>query len=114
MKQGNRPKERGFALHTDHLDSGERIRIGVEGEMDLSVVDLVDREMERAEATEASRIVLDLDQVEFMDASGVRLLLDVNARSDGDGRRLRITSGSPQVRRVLELTGTSELLPIEG
>jgi len=117
MPQGNhalKPTERRFALHTDHLDSGERIRVGVEGEMDLSVVGLVDREVERAEATTASKIVLDLDELEFMDAAGVGLLLQLNARSQGNGRRLRIAGeGSPQVQRVLELTGVSAMLPFE-
>jgi anti-anti-sigma regulatory factor len=31
----------------------------------------------RAEATEASKIELDLDQLDFLDASGVRLLRDL-------------------------------------
>lgn len=117
MSQGYRvaePKERRFELHSDRLDRGEHIRVGVEGEMDLSVIALIDREMERAEATDATRIELDLDKLEFMDASGVRLLLELNARSEGNGWRLRITgAGSPQVRRVLDLTGVGELLPLE-
>jgi anti-anti-sigma factor len=117
MPQGNqalKPTERRFAVHTDHLDSGERIRVGVKGEMDLSVIGLVDREVERAEATAASQIVLDLDELDFMDAAGVGLLLQLSARSQSNGGRLRIAGeGSPQVRRVLELTGVSAVLPFE-
>jgi anti-sigma B factor antagonist len=82
------------------------------GEMDLSVIGLADREMRRAEATDAERIVLDLDGLEFMDASGIRLLLNASKRSRSNGGRLRITrAASPQVQRVLELTGVGELLP---
>ena len=117
MSQGNQalePKQRNFALHSNRLDRGERIRVGVEGEMDLAVIGLVDREVQRAEATEASKIVLDLEELEFMDASGVRLLLQLNARSESNGGRLRITRArSPQVQRVLQLTGVGELLPFE-
>jgi anti-anti-sigma factor len=117
MSQGNQvlePNQRNFGLHSDRVDAGGQIRVGVEGEMDLSVIALVDREVERAEATDASKILLDLDELEFMDASGVRLLLDLSARSEGDGGRLRITGArSPQVQRVLELTGADALLPIE-
>jgi anti-anti-sigma factor len=80
--------------------------------MDLSVIGRVDREMRRAEATDASRIVLDLDELEFLDASGIRLLLHLNARSLGNGSRLRIRRArSPQVQRVLELTGVGDMLP---
>ncbi len=103
---------RRFVVRSDRIRGHEYIRVA--GEMDLSVIGLVDREVERAEASDATRIVLDLDQLEFMDASGIRLLLNLNARSEGDGRRLRITPATaPQVQRVLELTGARELLPFE-
>ena len=102
-----------FAVHCERVNGSEHIRIA--GELDLSVIGAVDREIERAEATDAGRIVLDLDDVEFMDASAVRLLLHLSERSASNGKRLRITrAGAPQVQRVLELTGVGELLPFEG
>ena len=64
--------------------------------------------------SDRQKIELDLDQLDFLDASGVRLLLDLAQRSRRNGRRLRIKPGnSPQVRRVLELTGVVEHLPLE-
>jgi anti-anti-sigma factor len=99
-----------FELLSERDAGGERIT--VRGEMDFSVIGDVDREMRRAEATDAARIVLELDELEFMDASGVRLLLSASERSQGNGGRLRITRAqSPQVQRVLELTGVGEVLP---
>jgi anti-anti-sigma factor len=104
--------ERDFAMRSERVNDSERIRLL--GELDLSVIVLVDHEMERAEASDASRIVLDLERLEFLDVSGIHLLLDLNERSRGNGRRLRISrSGAPQVQRVLELTGVGELLPFE-
>ncbi|MDX6606617.1 MAG: hypothetical protein QOD14_1157 [Solirubrobacterales bacterium] len=99
-----------FALQSERTDAGEHVR--VLGEMDLSVIGRVDREMQRAEATDAARIVLDLDELEFLDASGIRLLLHLNARSQRDGGRLSIRPArSQQVQRVLELTGVGDVLP---
>lgn len=116
MEQGKqgRPDARdcGFSVQTEHDETVERVR--VLGEMDLAVVEELDSEMRRVEATGAARIELHLDQLEFLDASGVRLLLNLNRRSRTNGSRLRIRPAtSPQVRRVLELTGVEELLPIE-
>jgi anti-sigma B factor antagonist len=106
------PADRRFAVSGERVNGTARVRL--EGEMDLAVIGEVDREMQRAEATDAERIVLDLDGLEFMDASGIRLLLELNERSQSNGGRLRITGiGAPQVRRVLELTGVDELLPLE-
>jgi anti-anti-sigma factor len=104
--------DRHFTVGSERVNGSAHIR--VTGELDLSVIGAVDREMERAEASNATRIVLELDELEFMDASGVRLLLHLNDRSQNNGRRLRITrAAAPQVQRVLELTGVDELLPFE-
>jgi anti-anti-sigma factor len=115
MSQGmkGRPnlKGRNFAVQSEQTNAGEHIR--VLGELDLSVTGLVDREIRRAEATDAPSIVLDLQQLEFLDASGIRLLLRASGRSQADGNRLRIRRASaPQVERVLELTGVGEILPL--
>jgi anti-anti-sigma factor len=116
MKQGREGRgnvtDHGFWVQTEHDGAVERVR--VLGEMDLSVVGELDSEMRRAEATDADRIELDLDQLEFLDAAGIRLLLDLDRRSRRNGGRLRIKpASSPHVRRVLELTGVEKLLPIE-
>jgi stage II sporulation protein AA (anti-sigma F factor antagonist) len=101
---------RRFAVHSERSDAEHRVQVF--GEIDLAVTDVVDSEMRRVEATDAETILLDLDQLEFLDASGIRLLMDLDARSNDNGDRLRIIPASaPQVRRVLELTGVSDLLP---
>jgi anti-sigma B factor antagonist len=111
-RDGALTEDRHFAVQSERVNGSERIRML--GELDLSVIGLVDREMERAEASDASRIVLDLDGLEFMDASGVRLLLHLNERSQGNPGRLRISGcRAPQVQRVMELTGVNQLLPFE-
>jgi anti-anti-sigma factor len=116
MSQGKVGKleldDRAFALHSERVGGQEHIRL--RGEMDLSAIGRVDREMQRAEASDATRIVLDLAELEFIDASSVGLLLRLNDRAEGNGRRLRIRTGrAPQVERLLELTGADQLLPLE-
>jgi len=114
MSQGNdganRTEAGRFELSSERDGGGEHI--SVKGEMDISVTGELDREVRRAEATDAAQIVLDLNELDFIDASGVRMLLGATARSRNDGGRLRIRRAfTPQVRRVLELTGVGEALP---
>jgi stage II sporulation protein AA (anti-sigma F factor antagonist) len=114
MTQGNyaAPGREGrrFAVRSDRVNGHYKVRVA--GELDLSRIGIVDREVQRAEESDASRIVLDLDEVDFLDASGIRLLLHLERRSKGDGKRLEIRrASSPQVQRVLDLTGVNELLP---
>jgi anti-anti-sigma factor len=115
MSQGNEGTReldaRGFAMRRERAGADERLQLL--GEMDLSVIGSVDREMRRVEGGDAARIVLDLDELEFLDAAGIRLLLHLSARSKNNGGRLRITpSRSPQVQRVIEMTGASAVLPL--
>ncbi|HEV7774196.1 MAG TPA: STAS domain-containing protein [Conexibacter sp.] len=49
-------------------------------------------------------IVLDLRQLTFMDSTGLRLLLRLDAESRSDGFRFAIVDGEGPVRRLLELT----------
>ncbi len=114
MPQGNEGTgemdSRRFAMRSERAGGDERVHLL--GEMDLSVVGSVDREMRRAEDGDAARIVLDLGELEFLDASGIRLLMHVNARSKSNGGRLCITNArSRQVQRVIELTGAADVLP---
>lgn len=90
---------------------GDMHTIALTGELDLSTVDRVQRELERVEASDVLSIVLDLSGLTFMDSSGVRLVMTAAARSRGDGNRLVLLRGSPAVQRVFELCGLERLLP---
>lgn len=111
MSQGTQGQQetlegRAFRLQSARVNGHHTVQL--QGEMDLSVIGMVDREMRRVEATDAAKIILDLDQLDFVDASGLRLLLHLNSRARD---RLRIRRGqSSQVRRVMELTGVDEVL----
>jgi anti-sigma B factor antagonist len=52
----------------------------------------------------ARMIVLDLAQVEFLDASGLAVLLSLNAWAGRQGIQLKLTSPSSFVQRILALT----------
>jgi len=68
------------------------------------------RVVQCAESTNARRIVLDLSNLDFIDSSGIRLILAADARSRMDGDRLRLVRGRQSVHRVFELTGVAERL----
>ena len=103
--------DRRLEIHTENTDGVERVR--VRGEVDLSVVGKLDSEMRRR-GDRGRQDRAPSHQLDFLDAAGVRLLLDLAQRSRRNGRRLQIKPGnSPQVRRVLELTGVVEHLPLE-
>lgn len=85
--------------------------IAIAGEMDLSNAAEVERELVRAEATNATRIIIDLSELTFMDSTGIRLLITAHARSRTDGDRLMLVRPPARVFRVLTIAGVDELLP---
>lgn len=90
---------------------GDVLGIALSGELDLATADGVDAELERAEASDAASIVLDLSGLTFMDSTGVRLLIQAHARSRAHGDRLTLRRGPAAVQRVMELSGVDVLLP---
>jgi stage II sporulation protein AA (anti-sigma F factor antagonist) len=90
---------------------GDSHVIALAGEFDLDSVARVDRELRHAEATDARQIVLDLSALEFMDSSGIRLILQALARSREDGGRLMLSCVPGPVQRLFDLTDLTSRLP---
>jgi anti-anti-sigma factor len=83
------------------------------GELDLAGAGPVQRELEHAETTDVTSIVLDLSGLTFMDSTGVRLVVTATARSRADADRLRLVRGPAAVQRVFELSAVAHLLPFD-
>jgi anti-anti-sigma factor len=81
------------------------------GELDLSGAALLEDELDRlASESELSTVVLDLRQLEFMDSSGLRLVVLADMRAREAGRRFVLVKGAETVHRVFEITRMSERL----
>jgi anti-sigma B factor antagonist len=87
--------------------------IELSGELDLAGAPEVERELRRVEATDVDAIIVDLAALDFMDSSGIRLLVMAHRRSLWDSGRIVLRRPSAAVLRVLEIAGIAELLPIE-
>ena len=107
VKDGtNRPGS--LELRSERNDDEQVIALA--GELDLDGAQRVREALQRAEAANVRRIVLDLSDLEFIDSNGIRLILEADARSRSDGR-LELIRGPRPVHRVFELTGIVERLP---
>ena len=57
---------------------------------------------------------MDLSAVEFMDSSGLGLILGRYTLSNDLGAEFRIIKPSPSVSKILDLAGLERLMKIEG
>jgi anti-anti-sigma factor len=82
------------------------------GELDISTAQRLEDDLRRVEAERPELIALDLQQLSFMDSTGLRLLITADSRARDEGRRLVIVQGNEMVQRVMRLTRLDERLTI--
>jgi len=90
----------------------ERVVLRLDGELDLASAPLFEREIESAEIGATPTLVLDLENLEFIDSTGLRIILAAHERSLERGQEFAVTRGSPQVQRLLSITRVGEHLHI--
>lgn len=82
------------------------------GELDLRTSPELGQRLARVWAAGAELVILDLRQIEFMDSTGLRVILSAHQRAQETGRRFALVRGTDQVERVLTLTGVRDLLTV--
>ncbi len=88
------------------------LRLVLTGELDIATAPLLDAALSAAEATGATRILVDMAGVPFIDSSGLSSILRAVERSTADGNRLSIVSPAPQAKRLFDLSGARTRLPL--
>jgi anti-sigma B factor antagonist len=100
--------EVGLQVETNIDQTGLAV-LTLAGELDLASAPKLEEAIEAIAARRPEGLTLDLTDLRFMDSAGIALL--VLATKTVGGVTLR--RPSPIVRRVIEVTGLSEVLPIE-
>jgi len=85
----------------------DRIVLALHGELDLLAAPLLRSELESERAHAAEILVLDLDDVQFIDSAGLRVILAAHEHATEHRQRLALTPGSPQVQRLLSIAGVN-------
>jgi anti-sigma B factor antagonist len=97
------------------IERGSVVRAAVTGEIDMSNAADLGAAIVDEIPNDAAGMVLSLDEVTFIDSSGIRLLLGLVGRFRWRGQRLAIVApAGSKVRRVIELAGAADALAIEG
>jgi anti-sigma B factor antagonist len=82
------------------------------GEFDLSCEQPFEEEVGHILDGEASSLIVDLRRLEFIDSTGLRVLLSLDNLARQDGFDFTVFCGNGMVRRVLTETGLDGVLPI--
>jgi anti-anti-sigma factor len=91
---------------------GDTHTISLCGELDLANAGTAETALSASLEENATRVVIDMRELEFIDSTGIALLVAALGNNGSEERVRFIPSTAPAVTRVLELTGLSERLPL--
>lgn len=100
----------GITLASEHPG---RAVVPLPAEFDICIADQVGACVSSALDCGASVLVADASRTTFCDCAGVRALIETHLQALESGVQLRIAA-SPEVRRILQLTGADEVLDTYG
>ena len=107
-----------MTIHSEDFDRRERTDTGaliaLRGEIDAANANEIRDRIAGVRRRGTSSVVVDMADVTFMDARGLRALLEARQAVAEDGGSLRLVRPSHAVAMVLELTGVRELFSIDG
>jgi anti-anti-sigma factor len=102
-----------FRAEIEAAEDGTRAVV-VAGELDQATLPELQRALDEVIETGSGNLLIDLSECSFIDSSGLAALVSARERmtAAGDGRRFAICCGSPQVQRLLEITGLDKAMGV--
>ncbi len=84
--------------------------LGLHGELDLLGAPLLEKEIESAEIEATGIVVLDIQDLQFIDSAGLRVILAAHERSRQHDQEFALTRGTEQVQRLFAIAGIGKHL----
>ncbi len=97
-------------LSIDVILEVDRLIVRLEGELDMANAPLLQSAIDGVGLDAQTIVVLDLEGLQFMDSTGLRILLALRERTLEQGHEFAVTPGTQQVQRLLSLTGVADHL----
>ena len=86
--------------------------LAVSGEVDVATVPKMREQLHGLVARGDKRIVVDLDEVDFLDSTGLGVLVGALKRVRSSGGDLQLVCTQPRIRKVFEVTGLTKVFAI--
>ncbi|MBV9839716.1 MAG: STAS domain-containing protein [Solirubrobacterales bacterium] len=97
-------------FQVDVRSEGRAAVIAISGELDLASSPALEEQLARVSQSDAELLVMDLRQLDFMDSTGLSILVKAHQQATKAGQEFGVVRGSEQVQRLLNLTGVAERL----
>lgn len=92
---------------------GQAYVLAVSGELDLAAASSLEEELSHALESGSQVIVIDLKDLDFIDSTGLSVLVGAHQRAQEAGLQLGLVNPGAQVERLLSLTGLAKRLTLD-
>jgi anti-sigma B factor antagonist len=109
-----RPAPTRHLLQTRRDRDEQGVVLQLFGELDLSSTPELARELAEIQDELVGRLLIDLRHLEFMDSTGLALIITAEQAARAHGQGLHLRSAPRQIQRLFELTGILDRFTFEG
>lgn len=102
---------RGVTMNIQKTLSGAALTVALEGRLDTTTAPKLEEEL-RGSVDGVSRLVFDLEKLEYISSAGLRVLLAMQKFMNQQGEMV-LQNVNEAVTETLEVTGFSDILSIE-
>ena len=100
-------------LKVESIASEGEVIVVVQGEIDLATAPLLFEKLAEQIPEVTTRLVLDLEEVPFVDSIGLGVLARIFKRLRHGGADLVLRRPSPQVAKVLQVSGLDQVFTVQ-
>lgn len=100
-----------FSANVVHLDGNAVVMLV--GELDIESARVLERVLDELTENGPPEILLDVSNLDFIDSSGIAVLIAAQERLGAKDRYLRVRSPKPLVMRVFAITNLTEYLKVD-
>lgn len=86
--------------------------INIKGEIDLHTVDQFKQKLDKQIAKGHKNLILNLEQVDFIDSSGIGAILSKYKQLNKQKGKLVMVNVRPKIRRIFEVSGILRIIDI--
>lgn len=94
------------------LDAGDPTVVAVQGEIDVYTAPDLREHLTNLVHTGHHHLVVDLEQVDFLDSTGLAVFITVLRRLRPHGGSLRLVATTERILKVFRITGLTQVFPI--
>jgi anti-sigma B factor antagonist len=101
-----------MAVETKQLESGVAVVV-ISGRLALGgETEMLEAAVTKLVAQDHKSIILDITALEYVDSSGVGMLVSCLTKTRKAGGEMKVAGANPRIRRIFTMTGVETMMPL--